>query len=170
MVILFEAATPMRGSLDKLDQRIIIALAEDGRRSYRDIARDLNVSEASVRQRVSRLTGDDLIRITAIGNLQALGFEVVAMVHFKVMPGRVEEYAQIISEYAAVRFVPISPRNADIIFQSLHANIASLHDFVRNELSRRMPDIVSTEIFPLVKTLKSSWTWESWFDLQSQNS
>ena len=160
----------MTRSLDKLDQRIINALAEDGRRSYRDIARDLNVSEASIRQRVSKLTEDDLIRITAIGNLQALGFDVVAMVHFKVLPGRVEEYAQVISEYAAVRFVSISLGNADIIFQSLHANIASLHDFVRNELSRRMPDIVSTEIFPLVKTLKSSWTWEAWFNLQNQSS
>ncbi|WP_210485428.1 Lrp/AsnC family transcriptional regulator [Microvirga antarctica] len=156
--------------MDKLDQRIISALAEDGRRSYRDIARDLNVSEASIRQRVSRLTSDDLIRITAVGNLQALGFDVVAMVHFKVLPSRIEEYAQLISEYSAVRFVSISLGNADIIFQSLHTSIPSLHDFVRNELPRRMPDIIATEIFPLVKTLKSSWTWEAWFDLQNQNS
>lgn len=154
--------------MDTLDRRIISALAEDGRRPYRDIARDLNVSEASIRQRVSRLTSDGLIRITAIGNLQSLGFDVIAMVHFKVLPSRIEDYARIIAEYAAVRFVSISLGNSDIIFQSLHTSIPSLHDFVRNELPRRLPDIVSTEIFPLVKTLKSSWTWEAWFELQQK--
>lgn len=154
--------------LDKLDQNIISALAVDGRKSYREIARDQGISEAAVRQRVRKLSAEGLIRITAIGNLQALGFDVVAMVNLRVPPRRIEEYAALIAEYTAVRFVAISMGNADIIFQSLHTNIQNLHTFVRTELPAKMPDILSMEVYPLGKTLKSSWTWDAWFHLQDQ--
>ncbi len=150
-------------SLDDLDKQIIGALAEDGRRPYRDIARELGASEASIRQRVGRLTEKGLIRIAAIGNLISLGFDAVAMIMIKVKPGKVDEYAQGIAEYSSVRFVAILLGNADIAIQSLHNSLEELHEFVRNELPSRFPDIVSIEVFPEIKTIKSSWTWKDWF-------
>jgi Lrp/AsnC family transcriptional regulator for asnA, asnC and gidA len=143
--------------LDKLDESIIIALAENGRRAYRDIGRDLGVSEAAVRQRVRRLSDEGLIRITAIGDFQALGFDTVAMVNLRVPPALVEPYAALISEFAEVRFVSIAMGSADIIFQSIHANPA------------RLPEILSMDVFPLGKTIKSSWSWSAWFQLKDRN-
>lgn len=149
--------------LDDLDKQIISALTEDGRRPYRDIARELGASEASIRQRVARMTGDGLIRIAAIGNLLSLGFDAVAMIMIKVKPGRVEDYANAIAEYSSVRFVAILFGNADLAVQSLHHSLEELHEFVRIELPGRFPDILSIEVFPEVKTIKSSWTWNDWF-------
>ena len=117
---------------------------------------------------MKKLSSEGLIRITAIGNLQALGFDVVAMINMRVPPRRIEEYAAIISEYPSVRFVAIAMGNADIILQSLHTSMQSLHRFARTELPARMPDIVAIEIYPLGKTLKSSWTWDAWFHLQDE--
>jgi Lrp/AsnC family transcriptional regulator for asnA, asnC and gidA len=153
-------------NLDVLDQRIIGILSIDGRRPYRDIGRELGVSEGTIRQRVSRLTESGLIRITAVGNLFALGFDVVAMLHIKAPPHLIDSCASAIAEYPFVRFVTITFGAADIIAQSLHASMESLHSFVRNELPARLPDITSVEIFPQVQTLKSSWSWETWFELQ----
>src|SRR5690606_14164839 len=53
--------------IDDLDKSIIVALEVDGRRPYRDIARDLDVAEATVRSRVNRLSESGLIKITAVG-------------------------------------------------------------------------------------------------------
>ena len=153
-------------NLDSLDKRIIGILSVDGRRAYRDIARELDVSEGTIRQRVSRLTESGLIRITAVGNLFTLGFDVVALFHIKTTPSSIDSYARAIAEYPFVRFVTTSLGGADIIAQSLHTSMESLHDFVRNELPARLPEIKSVEIFPQVQTLKSSWTWETWFELQ----
>lgn len=155
-------------NLDALDQRIIGILSIDGRRPYRDIGRELGVSEGTIRQRVSRLTDAGLIRITAVGNLFSLGFDVVALLHIKAPPHSIDSCARAIADYPFVRFVTITFGATDIIAQSLHASMESLHNFVRNELPARLPDITSVEIFPQVQTLKSSWSWDAWFELQGE--
>ena len=73
--------------ISQTDRKIIASLARNGRRSFREIARELDISEGTVRQRVGRLVDLELIRITVVGNLITLGFEVVAMVHIRVQPG-----------------------------------------------------------------------------------
>ncbi len=155
-------------NLDPIDKKIISVLAEDGRRPYREIARTLNVSEGTVRQRVARLTETGLIRVTAVGDMFNLGFDVIAMIHLNIRPDKIDEYAARIAEYSYVRFVAISVGKADIILQSLHNSMHDLHAFTRNELLQNLPDITAMEIFPLVQRVKSSWSWDAWFDLQNQ--
>ena len=94
--------------LDGLDKAIISALSKNGRQPYREIGRDLGISEATVRQRVSRLTDSGLIHIAAVGNFIALGFDVVAHILLKVTPAHVDEYARRLSEFPSVRFVTIT--------------------------------------------------------------
>ena len=43
-----------RHAIDKIDTGIISHLQQDGRRAFTSIAKDLGISEASVRQRVAR--------------------------------------------------------------------------------------------------------------------
>lgn len=152
--------------LDDIDRRIVSALTENGRKPYREIARALGISEGAVRQRVSRLTDDGLIRITAIGNLNRMGFDVVAMVLIKVRPGSVDACAAALAEYRSVRFVAMLFGNADIVIQTLHNTLDELHGFVRNQIPQDLPDVVSIETYPEVRTIKSSWSWDSWFELQ----
>lgn len=152
-------------NLDDLDRHIIAALARDGRAPYREIARELGVSEGTIRNRVGRLTEEKLIRITAVGDMMALGVEVVATVNIQVNPGHVEKVAETLAEYPHVRFVATSFGSVDIIIQVLNKNIQSLHDFVNQELPRLSPEITGTETFQLSRVLKSAWTWDDWFDL-----
>lgn len=48
-------STVAKTAFDDLDLQIIDGLAEDGRRAFTDVARDLGVAEATVRARVARL-------------------------------------------------------------------------------------------------------------------
>jgi Lrp/AsnC family leucine-responsive transcriptional regulator len=45
----------MSGDLDDLDRQVLRLLAEDGRRSYTDLAKDTGLSTSAVHQRVRRL-------------------------------------------------------------------------------------------------------------------
>src|SRR5437763_1975744 len=54
--------------IDDIDQRIIEALQQDGRRPFTKIAADLGISEASVRQRVSNLINNQVMQIVAVTN------------------------------------------------------------------------------------------------------
>ncbi len=86
-------------ALDALDQNIIMALEDDGRRPYRDIARELGVAEATVRARVSRLVDGGLIRITAVGDPLSLGVEVAAITLVRTKPGCVRQTAEAIKGF-----------------------------------------------------------------------
>jgi Lrp/AsnC family transcriptional regulator for asnA, asnC and gidA len=54
--------------IDSIDASIIELLQRDGRLSNTDIARELDVSEATVRGRIKRLIDDEVIQIVAVSN------------------------------------------------------------------------------------------------------
>jgi Lrp/AsnC family transcriptional regulator, regulator for asnA, asnC and gidA len=149
--------------LDKLDRQILAALSGDGRRPYREIARQLKVSEGTVRQRMGRLLERGLIRIAAVGSPLDLGFEAVALVLIQVRPGSAEEVARRLSEIPHIRFVGTTLGSADISIQTIHPTLQDLYGFVSNGLPELSPDIIRTETFQLTQVLKSAWTWEEWW-------
>jgi Lrp/AsnC family transcriptional regulator for asnA, asnC and gidA len=150
--------------LDTLDQRIIMALEDDGRRPYREIARDLGVAEATVRSRVQRLTQSGWIRITAVGDPLKLGVPVAAITLIRTRAGRSQQAAEALTAVPNVRFVGSSFGSADIIIQTLHPSIDALHEFVSERLPREIPGIESTETFQLARVHKSTWDWRAWFE------
>lgn len=154
--------------LDRLDQQIIGALEDDGRRPYRDIARDLGVAEATVRARVARLLESGSIRVTAVGDYFKLGVEVVAISLLRVQPGCVPEAAEVLQSYPNIRFVGTSFGSADLIIQTLHPDIQSLHRFMSRELPRALPQLTHTETFQLAEVVKSAWNWKAWFAEQGE--
>ncbi len=149
--------------LDELDKRIIVALEADGRRPYRDIARDLDVAEATIRARVARLSESGLIHITAVGDPLKLGVTTTAITLIRTRPGTVHHVARTLAELPNVRFVGTSFGSADIVIQTLHRDIRALHEFVSTEVPRVAPDVVGTETLQLADVLKSSWDWQAWF-------
>jgi Lrp/AsnC family transcriptional regulator for asnA, asnC and gidA len=149
--------------LDQFDRRILAALSPDGRRPYRDIARQLGVSEGAVRQRVGRLVQRGLIRISAVGSPLNLGFDAVALVMIQVKPGAIDEVAKKLAEIPHVRFVGTSFGSADIIIQTIHPTTQDLHQFVGATLPAMASAILRTETFQLTNVLKSSWTWDDWW-------
>ena len=150
--------------LDTLDQAIIMALEDDGRKAYREIARDLDVAEATVRSRVSRLTEQGLIRVTAVGDPLKLGVEVVAICLIRIKPGHAQETAEALTRFPNVRFVGTALGSADIIIQTLHPTVRHLYDFVSEKLPSAASAVVSTETFQLTAVLKSSWEWRAWLE------
>ena len=73
-----EATTPI--ALDDVDKRLIEALQHDGRRPYTQLAQEVGLSEAAVRQRVRRLVESGVTQIVAVTNPMMLGFRRMAMV------------------------------------------------------------------------------------------
>ena len=65
--------------LDETDQAILRALQENGRRAYRDIAREVGVSEGTVRSRVRKLEHLGALRFLAFVDPMRLGNSVLAL-------------------------------------------------------------------------------------------
>jgi Lrp/AsnC family transcriptional regulator for asnA, asnC and gidA len=74
-----------RVDLDEMDRRILNVLQRDGRLSFRNVARRLKVSDATIRSRVTRLEQSNVIKcFTTLVDPEQAGMEVVALIQLEV--------------------------------------------------------------------------------------
>lgn len=69
---------------DPLDENIMRLLQEDGRESFREIARVLDLPASTVRERINRLLSTKAIRIGAVCDPIKLGLTTTALGHLQV--------------------------------------------------------------------------------------
>lgn len=144
--------------LDRTDRAIVDALRDDGRRAYRDIARDLGVSESMVRKRAKRLLASGWMRIQAISDPLALGVPVVATTYAQVRPSALDRVGEALADYDAVRYLGIGVGAANLVVESLHATAAELHAFLQEALGS--DDVIESETMQVITIKKSVWDWE----------
>ena len=100
--------------MDELDRRIIGLLQVDGRASNAKIAREVGVSEGTVRRRLRHLIQGDFIKVIAVPNLEQMGYSTAALVGIQTDPGKVDEVADAIAALEEVHYVAITTGAHDI--------------------------------------------------------
>ncbi|NLE21949.1 MAG: Lrp/AsnC family transcriptional regulator [Actinobacteria bacterium] len=146
-----------RQPLDKTDIAIISHLQADGRRAFTTIAKDLGISEASVRQRVSRLLRTKVIQIVAVSSPLDLGL-IWAQVHLRVKGERIEAVAEAVAQLPQVDYVSICAGDFDIIVGLVAHDREELLDVLVNQI-RTIPGIEQAGFVLNLKTLKDNYEW-----------
>jgi Lrp/AsnC family transcriptional regulator for asnA, asnC and gidA len=88
--------------LDAIDHGIISLLRADGRMPYRAIARELGVTENTVRARVRRLEESNTMRVVAVTDIEAAGYSMLLAVGVQVEGRSPEEVAQELARFTEV--------------------------------------------------------------------
>ena len=148
------AVTPAR-QVDELDRRIIEALQENGRESFRRIATRLSVSEATVRARYARLTSEGIVQVVAVTNPLGLGFDQ-ALVGLKTA-GPPGEAADEISRWPEADYVVVTAGQFDLVVELVAADRRELLGLT-NRL-RALDGVVSTETFFYLEMWKQLYDW-----------
>ena len=143
-------------SLDAVDQRIIEALQRNGRESFRRIAADVGVSEATIRARYARLCDDNILQVTGITNPLGLGFEAQAMVGIRTT-GSPEPVANEIATWEEAGYVVITAGQFDILVELVCADRRELLDLTNRV--RSIDGVVSTESFLYLELWKQIYDW-----------
>lgn len=144
-----------KNMIDELDQRIIEALQQDGRRPFTKIAADLGISEASVRQRVSNLINNQVMQIVAVTNPIKLGFSLASMIGIRVSGDRLLEAAQAISEFDEVIYLILCTGSFDILAEVVcHDNEHLLH-FLTEKLYK-VPGVQQAETYMYLRVYKQN--------------
>lgn len=100
--------------MDDLNTQIITVLQNDGRASHASMARDLGVSEGTVRRRLTKLINDKVIRVVAIAEPEQMGFHTSAFIGLQVDPSRVEAVAKQLASLSETEHVAITTGSYDI--------------------------------------------------------
>jgi Lrp/AsnC family transcriptional regulator, regulator for asnA, asnC and gidA len=122
-------------SLDDLDRAILRQLEEDGRRAFREIARTLSTSEATVRARVKRMQDLEILRIVAFADPARLGNQQLALVMLNVDPHRHTEVVAALTALPQISYVSTLLGRADICAEVGSANNVELWEFLNTQIN-----------------------------------
>ena len=120
--------------MDELDRRIINLLQLDARASNAKIAREVGVTEGTVRRRLGRLLEEDFIEIVAVPNLAKLGYTTTALIGIQTMPAKQEAVADSVATLEEVHYVAITTGSYDIFLWVGVESAEQLGQFLRQQL------------------------------------
>ena len=120
--------------MDELDRQIIALLQMDGRASNAKIAREVGVSEGTVRRRLRRLILDDVVKVIAVPNLEKMGYSTTAMIGLQTAPGKSDLVADAIARLDEVHYVSITTGSYDIFVWVGLESAESLGNFLRSKI------------------------------------
>jgi len=120
--------------MDDLDSKIVGILQKDGRASNAGIAREVGVSEGTVRRRLKRLVDAQLINVVALLDPSRLGYSFEAIVGIQIDPDKIDESSQTISELDGVSWVVVTTGAYDIFAWIAVESAEDLGNFLRHNL------------------------------------
>jgi len=120
-------------NMDEMDIKIVKLLAEDGRISYREIARRLHISEPTARQRVKRLLEAGKVSIRASVNVDEFPEILIAFVGLK-QSGPPEECLDALARIPEVVYTINTIGRYDIIAVVAVSSRERLADILTNDI------------------------------------
>ena len=146
-------------TLDELDRQIIRILQKNGRAPNTELARELGVTETTIRNRVTRLLAEGLIEIIAMPTPKAIGSTLSAMIGISTSIGKVYEVAEQLVRRREVRYVGLSTGRFDIIIEAFFDGHEHLLNFIADDIGS-MTGVVDLETSIMLKIEKFSYEWE----------
>lgn len=143
--------------LDDVSKAIIEQLQQDGRRPYATVGKAVGLSEAAVRQRVSKLLETGVMQIVAVTDPLQVGFNREAMIGIEV-DGDMEAVADVLSLMDEISYIILTAGSFDIILEVVCEDDEALLEVINRKI-RAIPGVRRTETFMYLKLRKQSYTW-----------
>lgn len=156
------AASPLI-ELDDTDNAIIELLRADGRLPYRAIAREVGVTESTVRARVRRLEESDTMRVVAVTDIEAAGFTMLLAIGVQVENRSPEQVAREMAAIPEVFSVNVVVGSHDVEILVVAEDQAALTRLITGRLAevagvRRLTPALAVDV------LKNQPDWVPFYD------
>ena len=123
-------------SMDILDLKIVRCLTEDARCTYKYIAEQADVSEATVKNRIDKLQKEGIIKkYTIIMDYHKLGRAIKAFIGLKVQPAKISEIVSVIEKNPDVHVLYRTSGDVDLLIEVIFEQMEDLNSFLERELA-----------------------------------
>lgn len=123
-------------ALDPLDLSIIELLRTDGRATNQGIAKQLSVTAATVSARLQKMEEARVMRVVAVTDFAALGYNVIIVLAVKVSGRAVQDVGRELAAFPEVLSINIMNGDNDLEL------LVALHDFA--EIQEFLYDHIAT--------------------------
>jgi len=142
--------------IDETNRKIMRELLANSRLSYRQIAKRIRVSPATVLTRIKRLVSDGIIRhYTTILNHERLGYDLSAIIELNISKGKLIDVETEIAKSMNVLGVYDITGTSDAIVLAKFKTRRELNSFIKKIL--RMPFVERTNTRVILNTIKEDF-------------
>lgn len=142
--------------MDDLDRKLIDLLQVNGRASNARIARQVGVSEGTVRRRLRHLIQSKIIRVVAVPDPQQMGLNTIALVGVQADPDKIDAVASRLSELPEAQYTALTTGSYDIFIWVALPTAEDLGHFLRQKVGAT-PGVRRTETFVHLSILKKGY-------------
>ena len=144
--------------MDAIDYNLILELQKDSRRSNRQLARLLGVSEATVRRRIRELVDSHTVQLTAVPDPHMVGMTMWGFMGLQVELSQIDSVAEQLTDYPEVTYIGICSGSYQILIGVMFQSPERLSHFITNELAR-IPGMIRTDTLLSLKAVKRTLGW-----------
>jgi Lrp/AsnC family transcriptional regulator for asnA, asnC and gidA len=128
-----------------MDLRIIRSLNQNGRKPFKTIAEELDVSDATVRKRVKRMLDDGVIKkFMVLLDYHLMGKVVKAFIGLKISPAKIQTVVEKLEMLADVHVLYRTTGVSDLFVEVIFSDLDELNAFLESELN--IEGIIETEV------------------------
>jgi len=137
----------------KIDENTIAIIKHlrDGRKSFREIADELSLSENTIRTRVGKLREEGILDICGLVDPAAVPGHTVVIIGVKLQTMELVRKGEELSKLRGVISVGVVTGRYDLILTVLLSEDFGLLEFFTREMARCSDDVQSTETFVVYK-------------------
>jgi len=140
--------------MDDLDLQILAALSNNARKSYVELAHELEVSDATIHNRIRGMVEGGIIKsfVTLI-DFEKIGFGVMAFVELKTKPGTADIVAPKLAKIKGVIGIYEVHSHYDILLKLAARSLKELRQKIVNEIGR-IPEVISNYNYTILNLVK----------------
>lgn len=122
--------------IDKLNKRILQLLQRDGRITYKDITKEMDRAESTVRERISFMEEQGIIEgYTAIIDKPRVGLNCSAIIYAKVQPASLDEVAGKLKLVNGVLQIYHTSGEKNLVFFMTASDYDELNRIIKNKVT-----------------------------------
>ena len=123
-------------TLNSLDKRLINLLQDNAEQSSDMLAKQLNISSASLRRRKRKLIKNGVISIVTMVDPEKVGLPVASLIALDIAPEKLDSVVQEFSNQQEIIWIATTTGRFDVIALGLFASTENLYAFLKREIPR----------------------------------
>lgn len=140
--------------LDEVNLRILDILNRDASRPFVDIAKELEISDATVHIRVRRLLAAGILRkFTISADNALLGYDHLAFLGININEGSGDEVIATLSQFDEILELHEMYSQFDLLLKIRTKSLKEMRDIIANKIGR-IPQIREAELMTVLRTIK----------------
>jgi len=148
----------MSHSIDSTDHKIIDLLKENGRMPNTEIAKHVNLSEATVRNRLKRLIDEEYIQVVAITNQAKMGQGISGNIKIKADIKKTDNIIENLKKIRELEYIAHTTGAFDFEADFSVKDINELNDLITNKINR-IDGIEFTESSIILQYIRDNYNW-----------